>query len=549
MARALELLQLVKVPSPERRLKAYPHELSGGLRQRAMIALALSCRPSLLLADEPTTALDATVQIQVLILLRKLQKEFGMGVIFVTHDLGVAAQIADKVAVMYAGRIVEYGNVRDVLMRPTHPYTLGHAGLHHPRRPVARRRDRGDPRQSARHAPAAAGLRLRASLQIRGPGVHGVCAAADRRLSRPPDVLLQGRSPDAGRAAKRDRLSPEKGAPMHKVDIPKWAVDRVIERRGSAHPYADLDPARTALIVVDLQNEFMVDGVAHALCPMAVEIVPNVNRLAAAVRRTGGRVVWIKNTHDPAWLTMYAKMRPEKVAKRIESMSEGSIGHQVYPELDMKPADMVVQKWRFSAFLPESSDLAVRLRAAGCDTVLITGTVTNICCESSARDAMMMNFHTIMVSDGNAALSDEEHNASLDQLLRHVRRRHGHRSPDRLPGAQCRAARSRRLTRGDRYAQKRDAAVGDRPFARAPRQAASAREPRSAQDRADRRRPAERLHGRGGRGRLRAGRGRDRAQREPAGVCRPQHRRQGVLDQAYDRRQQPGLMVGMARTC
>jgi len=125
MARALELLQVVKVPSPERRLKAFPHELSGGLRQRAMIALALSCRPSLLLADEPTTALDATVQIQVLILLRKLQKELGMGVIFVTHDLGVAAQIADKVAVMYAGRIVEMGSVRDVLLRPSHPYTLG----------------------------------------------------------------------------------------------------------------------------------------------------------------------------------------------------------------------------------------------------------------------------------------------------------------------------------------------------------------------------------------------------------------------------------------
>jgi peptide/nickel transport system ATP-binding protein len=125
LARALELLQVVKVPSAERRLQAYPHELSGGLRQRAMIALALSCRPSLLLADEPTTALDATVQIQVLILLRKLQRDLGMGVIFVTHDIGVAAQIADKVAVMYAGRIVEYGDVRDVLMRPRHPYTLG----------------------------------------------------------------------------------------------------------------------------------------------------------------------------------------------------------------------------------------------------------------------------------------------------------------------------------------------------------------------------------------------------------------------------------------
>jgi peptide/nickel transport system ATP-binding protein len=124
-ARALELLQLVKVPSPERRLNAFPHELSGGLRQRAMIAVAISCRPSLLLADEPTTALDATVQIQVLVLLRALQRELGMGVIFVTHDIGVAAQIADKVAVMYAGRIVEYGKVADVLLKPRHPYTLG----------------------------------------------------------------------------------------------------------------------------------------------------------------------------------------------------------------------------------------------------------------------------------------------------------------------------------------------------------------------------------------------------------------------------------------
>jgi peptide/nickel transport system ATP-binding protein len=109
-ARALELLQLVKVPLPERRLDSYPHELSGGLRQRALIAMALSCRPRLVLADEPTTALDASVQIQILLLLRKLQRELGMGLIFVTHDLGVAAQIADQVAVMYAGRIVELGS-------------------------------------------------------------------------------------------------------------------------------------------------------------------------------------------------------------------------------------------------------------------------------------------------------------------------------------------------------------------------------------------------------------------------------------------------------
>ena len=125
MTRALELLQLVKVPSPERRLKSYPHELSGGLRQRALIAIALAGQPSVLLADEPTTALDATVQIQVLILLRKLQAEFGMGLILVTHDLGVAAQIADKIAVMYAGRIVEFGSASDILLKPRHPYTSG----------------------------------------------------------------------------------------------------------------------------------------------------------------------------------------------------------------------------------------------------------------------------------------------------------------------------------------------------------------------------------------------------------------------------------------
>ncbi|HVE22078.1 MAG TPA: ABC transporter ATP-binding protein [Acidocella sp.] len=124
-ARALELLELVGVPSAKRRLDAYPHELSGGLRQRAMIALALSCGPRLLLADEPTTALDATVQIQVLLLLRRLRDEFGMAIIFVTHDLGVAAQIADRIAVMYAGRIVEEGPVAEVLGNPLHPYTRG----------------------------------------------------------------------------------------------------------------------------------------------------------------------------------------------------------------------------------------------------------------------------------------------------------------------------------------------------------------------------------------------------------------------------------------
>ena len=124
-ARALEMLDLVQVPSARRRLEAYPHELSGGLRQRVMIALALSCKPKLLLADEPTTALDATVQIQILLLLRELQRELGMATIFVTHDLGVACEIADRVAVMYAGRFVETGTIAEVIDSPLHPYTIG----------------------------------------------------------------------------------------------------------------------------------------------------------------------------------------------------------------------------------------------------------------------------------------------------------------------------------------------------------------------------------------------------------------------------------------
>jgi peptide/nickel transport system ATP-binding protein len=122
--RALSLFERVRIPSPERRLQAYPHEMSGGMRQRAMIALALACRPQLLLADEPTTALDATVQIQILLLLRELQREMGLSVIFVTHDIGAALEVADRIAVMYAGRIVEEGPARTLIRAPRHPYTL-----------------------------------------------------------------------------------------------------------------------------------------------------------------------------------------------------------------------------------------------------------------------------------------------------------------------------------------------------------------------------------------------------------------------------------------
>jgi ureidoacrylate peracid hydrolase len=204
---------------------------------------------------------------------------------------------------------------------------------------------------------------------------------------------------------------------MHKINIPQSIVNRVVERCGTEHPHANLDPVRTALIVIDLQNGFMMEGVAHALCKAAIDIVPNVNRLAAAVRRTGGKVFWIQNTHDDAclatWSHMHAMATPQKRELRTRAMSEGTLGHELWADLEVRPEDTRLQKRRFSALIQGSSDLEAQLRAGGYDTVLITGTVTNVCCESTARDAMMLNFRTIMVSDGNAAANDEEHNASL----------------------------------------------------------------------------------------------------------------------------------------
>ena len=123
--RAVDMLTRVGIPQPDKRAKSYPHEFSGGMRQRAMIAMSLVCNPELLIADEPTTALDVTVQAQILDLIRDLQEEFGSAVIIITHDLGVVAEIADDILVMYGGRRIEYGSVRDVLKAPEHPYTWG----------------------------------------------------------------------------------------------------------------------------------------------------------------------------------------------------------------------------------------------------------------------------------------------------------------------------------------------------------------------------------------------------------------------------------------
>jgi oligopeptide/dipeptide ABC transporter ATP-binding protein len=124
-ARAIELLRAVKIVDPDKRVDDYPHQLSGGMRQRVMMAIALACRPPLLIADEPTTALDVTVQAQVLELLRDMKREFDLSLLLITHDLGVIAETADRVAVMYAGRIVEHGPVREIFRNPKHPYTRG----------------------------------------------------------------------------------------------------------------------------------------------------------------------------------------------------------------------------------------------------------------------------------------------------------------------------------------------------------------------------------------------------------------------------------------
>jgi len=204
---------------------------------------------------------------------------------------------------------------------------------------------------------------------------------------------------------------------MHAFSIPQPIIARVVERRGREHVYDDVDPAKSALLVVDMQNAFMLPGVAHSLCPMAERIVPNVNRLAQALRETGGTVIWIKTTFTEealrSWSTYFAMVGPARTAKRIEALTADSEGHRLWRHLDVRAADTVVEKNRFSAFIQGSSNLADILRARSLDTVLVTGTVTNVCCESTARDAMMLNFRTIMVTDGNAAMTDEDHAASL----------------------------------------------------------------------------------------------------------------------------------------
>ena len=204
---------------------------------------------------------------------------------------------------------------------------------------------------------------------------------------------------------------------MAGVRMPAWAINRAVGRRGTAHPFAAITPQATALVVIDLQVGFMHPRGGYMACAAAVDSVPKVNALAGALRDAGGLVAWVQNTHDARclqdWTVQQRMNTAESNARRNAAMTPGSEGHALWPELDVQAVDAVVQKRRYSAFMPGTCDLAPMLRARGIDTVIIVGTLTNVCCESSARDAMMLDFRTIMVSDGCSTTSAEEHDASL----------------------------------------------------------------------------------------------------------------------------------------
>jgi ureidoacrylate peracid hydrolase len=187
--------------------------------------------------------------------------------------------------------------------------------------------------------------------------------------------------------------------------------------------FTDLEPAHTALLVVDLQRCYFDPSLEQDFDEHVLDIVPNVNRIAGTLRAAGGIVVWIQNTVTEeslrSWSVYNQRMlNVERQRKRFEALAEGMPGHAIWRDLEVKDGDLKVKKTRYSAFTRDSSNLETLLRQRKIDTVIVTGTGTNTCCDSTARDAMMLNFATIMVSDGNACDSDEEHNASLSAFYR-----------------------------------------------------------------------------------------------------------------------------------
>lgn len=203
---------------------------------------------------------------------------------------------------------------------------------------------------------------------------------------------------------------------MHQFTMPQEYVKRVVARQGRAHVCETFDGPSTALVVVDMQNYFMIEPY-QAACAVAREIVPNVNRLAAAVRGAGGKVVWVQNLapweSEVSWSVVREMYGADKAKKRWESMQRDAHGFQLWPGLDVRDGDERVVKRRFSAFIQGSSNIENVLRDNGIKTLIVTGVATNVCCESTARDAMMLNYRSLMVSDGCAAATDAEHAATM----------------------------------------------------------------------------------------------------------------------------------------
>ena len=210
------------------------------------------------------------------------------------------------------------------------------------------------------------------------------------------------------------------GASMHSPAIYPDVIARAVTRRGGVHVFDRIDPARTAHVVVDLQNGFMAAGEVVEIAT-AREIVPNVNRISAALRAAGGTVVYLLNTFDaeavrtwPVYFDHFCS--PERRARMIAAFTPGAFGHALWDGLDVRPEDMQVRKRRFGAFAPGASDLHALLAARGIDTLIITGTATQVCCESTARDAMMLNYKVFFVAAGNATYGDAEYNATLSAM-------------------------------------------------------------------------------------------------------------------------------------
>jgi ureidoacrylate peracid hydrolase len=207
---------------------------------------------------------------------------------------------------------------------------------------------------------------------------------------------------------------------MHGKAIYPSVTERVEQRRGGLGVFDRLDSRRTAHIVVDLQNGFMAPG-AVAEIGEAREVVPVVNRISAALRAAGGLVVYIQNTFDEAairtWSVFFDHFcSPARRARMIEAFTPGAEGHALWPGLEVQPEDLQVRKRRFGAFAPGASDLHAILQERGVDTLIITGTASQVCCESTARDAMMLNYKVFFVADGNATFTDEEHSATLSAM-------------------------------------------------------------------------------------------------------------------------------------